>query len=562
MFNPSGKFVGFLLAASLVLLSACPLRAQSSNQIWFVSYNGAPNPGSDVSVRRLATDGSAASLPTGTATNFVCQTNFLSFNSPYDVAVDTAMGKVYVVDNNLSAANGQPEYIYSFDLDGNPAQVAASAQIIYTLPVAPADTNAGLYPLLSGLALDPVHHLLYFNQMDVAAPTNSYIGCLSLAISSKSDAFSSEGGDPTLQTFYVGQIPGQGPLAIDQTNFYIGAINGLNGNAGVYTAPISGTGSFAELVSVSSNDTTFTNGFVSGVAPDPDNHLIYYLTFTRYPYYEADTNQNAIWIYNTTNHTRTKIASGFKGYPDNIALDIANDRYYFTLGRDGTSDPVPTNHQAIFTGALGSTNAPVRLYTPALSSQDTGANAGNVAIGGIYIVESHPPPAAAADFINAQKNLPIDIPVAQLLTNDSDPDGGLLSVSAVSNTSTNGGNVSLGGGFVTYTPVNGFAGSDQFTYTLADSFGGQTQGVVTVNVLSLAVPDENHVLMTMTPDDNFLLFAGTSSQSYVVQYADSVTGPWHDLSPDLTAGTAGFIEYNDLLSPLPNIRFYRVRPGP
>jgi hypothetical protein len=543
------------------VFGAASLHAQSSNQVWFVSWNGQPTPSSDVSVQKLSTVGSGAAVAAGAASNFVSQINFPSFNSPYDIAVDPAMGKVYVLDNNLQGVT--PEYIYSFNLTGTPAQIAASAQIVYTMPVPQADVNAGLYPLVSGIALDAVNHRLYFCQIDVVTSSNSFIGRLDLTSSSKSDAFSSATNNPTLQTYYTGQIPGQGPIAIDATNIYIGAINGLNGNDGIYAAPLTGSGTFSEIVTLSAGNTTFTNGFVSGVASNPQNNLIYYLTWNAgLVNHNFNTSQNAVWAYNTVSHTQTKISSGYPGYPDNIALDPANNRYYFTIGQDGTGNATPTNHQAIYTGALGSTNVPTLFYTPVLSGQDVAANAGNVAIQGVYVVDVHRSPVAGADGVCAQKNLPLNVPVADLLTNDSDPDGAALSIAAVSNTSTNGCCVSLNGGFVTYTPVTNFVGRDQFTYTLANSQGGQTQGTVMVKVLSLSPPSGNRVAIAIAPNDRFLLYAGVSGQNYVVQYANSLNGPWQDLSPIFTNGASGFIEYNDLISPPPATRFYRVRTSP
>jgi hypothetical protein len=549
-----------VLVAGFVF-GAASLHAQSSNQVWFVTWNGQPTPSSDVSVQNLSTAGGGAAVAAGVASNFVSQVNFPSFNSPYDIAVDPAMGKVYVLDNNISGVT--PEYIYSFNLTGTPAQIAASAQIIYTMPVPAADVGANLYPLVSGLALDPVNHLLYFNQIDVTTGTNSFVGRLDLTTCSNSDLYSSGGGSPAFHPYYTGQIPGWGQIAIDATNIYLGVHNTRTGNSGVYAAPRDGSGAFSQLVTLSASDITFSNGFVGGVASDPQDHLVYYTTFNAgLLNFNFNTNQDALWVYDTVAHTHQKISAGYPGYPDNIAIDPANGRYYFTLGLDGTGSITPTNHQAIYTGVLGSTNAPTLFYTPVLNGLDTTAYAGNVAIQGIYIVETNAPPVAGTDVVSAQKNLPLNVPVSDLLTNDSDPDGAALSIAAVSNTSTNGGGVSLSGGFVTYTPVTNFVGRDQFTYMLADSLGGQSQGTVTVNVLSLSLPATNRLSVAVVPNGRFLLFAGAAAQNYVIQFANSVTGPWSDLSPVLTTGSSGFIEYNDPTSPHAPIRFYRARLSP
>lgn len=546
------------------LFGAISLQAQVSNQVWFVSWNGQPTPSSDVSVRNVLTAGTTNAIATGVATNFVSQTNFSLFNSPFDIAVDPAMGKVYVLDNNVQG--GAPEYIYSFNLNGTPAQIAASEQIIYTMPVPQADITASVYPIISGLALDAANHQLYFCQVDVTTPTNSFIGRLDLASSSKSDAFSSTNGGVALQTFYIGQIPGQGKISLAGTNIYLSAVNGLNGNNGIYAAQTNGGGTFVEIVTFSSGNTAFPAGYVSGVAGYARSNLIYYLTSNAgYVNNNFDTNQNALWVYDAISHAQTKIASGFQGYPRAITLDVTNNHYYLTLGADGTGNFTPANFQAIYTGNLGSTNRPTRFYTPSLGGQDVGANAGNVSVEGIFVVDlggANHSPVAGMHLICAQKNLSLSLPVADLVAGDFDADGDTLGIAAVSNTSTNGGSVTTNGAFIIYTPVNNFIGKDQFSYTLTDGRGGQSQGTVGVNVLSLNVPSSNHVAVAVYPDDKFILFTGAAGQHYVVQSAGQVIGPWVDLSPNLPADASGFIEYNDLTQSFSVIRFYRLRVGP
>lgn len=548
------KTIEKILLVAACLAATTLLHAQTvSNRVWFAVWNGAPNPGSDVAVQSISTGGAATAVASGSAFSFVSQTNFPAFNSPFDVAVDPVKGKVYVLDNNVPG--NAPEYIYSFNLTGTPSQIAASGQIIYTLPVPAVDVTSNLYPLISGLALDPVNHLLYFNQLDVTTGTNSYIGCLNLSSS-------------VLQKFYTGQIPGQGAIAIDKTNIYLSAINGGNGNNGIYAAPLSGSGTFSELVTLSAGNANFPNGLVSGVASVPQNNLIYYLTFNAgVVNNNYSLAQNALWSYNVVTHANTQIASGYKGSPDNVAIDAANNQYYFTVGRDATGNAAPTNYQAIYTGAVGSAAAPALFYTPVLSGQDIAgqANAGNVTLQGIYIQDiapTNPSPVAVADSISAEKNQQLDLPVAILLTNDSDPDNYALSITAVSSASTNGGSVSLSNGFVIYTPVTNFTGLDQFTYTLTDSPGAQSQGTVTVNVLAINPPSTNHLALALAPAGALVIFAGSASQNYIVQYANVLTGPWYNLSPAIPANSSGYIEFNDLKPLSSATKFYRVSTSP
>ena len=127
------------------------------------------------------------------------------------------------------------------------------------------------------------------------------------------------------------------------------------------------------------------------------------------------------------------------------------------------------------------------LYTP--NSGYTGSDAftytasdghGGTAIGNVSVnVTTTPnqPPVANADSATTTQNTAT---VIDVLANDSDPDGGTLSLAGVGN-ATNG-TVAIQSGKVLYTPNNGYAGSDAFTYTLSDGQGGTAVGNVSVTV--------------------------------------------------------------------------------
>jgi len=87
--------------------------------------------------------------------------------------------------------------------------------------------------------------------------------------------------------------------------------------------------------------------------------------------------------------------------------------------------------------------------------------------------------------VNDTAATPQDTPVVtgNVLTNDTDVDGDVLSVSASDPASVQGGTVvDNGDGTFTYTPPAGFSGTDSFTYTANDSNGGTAVGTVNVTV--------------------------------------------------------------------------------
>jgi uncharacterized repeat protein (TIGR01451 family) len=92
------------------------------------------------------------------------------------------------------------------------------------------------------------------------------------------------------------------------------------------------------------------------------------------------------------------------------------------------------------------------------------------------------PPVALDDKVKTAKNQALAIPTSTLLANDSDPDGGTVTVTSVSAASRGGGTVVLAGSTVTYTPAAGFAATDTFTYTITDDEGATATATVCVVV--------------------------------------------------------------------------------
>ena len=89
-------------------------------------------------------------------------------------------------------------------------------------------------------------------------------------------------------------------------------------------------------------------------------------------------------------------------------------------------------------------------------------------------------PVAADDAVETQSGAPV---VIAALDNDTDPDGDALQVIEVSQ----GANGSVGindDGTVTYTPADGFEGTDSFTYVVGDGNGGTDTATVTVDVVT------------------------------------------------------------------------------
>ena len=88
-------------------------------------------------------------------------------------------------------------------------------------------------------------------------------------------------------------------------------------------------------------------------------------------------------------------------------------------------------------------------------------------------------PVANDDTATVDEDTPTDV-TAQLLANDTDPDGDTLVVTAASNAT--GGSVDVTSNVVTFTPAADYCGAAGFDYDISDGNGGTDSASVTVNV--------------------------------------------------------------------------------
>ncbi len=87
-------------------------------------------------------------------------------------------------------------------------------------------------------------------------------------------------------------------------------------------------------------------------------------------------------------------------------------------------------------------------------------------------------PLAQDDTAATEQDTPV---VIDVLANDSDVEGEPLNVTSITQPA-NGSVVNNGDGTVTYTPGAGWSGTDSFSYTIADTEGGQASATVSIEV--------------------------------------------------------------------------------
>jgi hypothetical protein len=173
-------------------------------------------------------------------------------------------------------------------------------------------------------------------------------------------------------------------------------------------------------------------------------------------------------------------------------------------------------------------------------------------------------PVGGAHYLVTTVSTPLVVNASTLAKLDYDANHDILTITAVSPTSTNGpaNNVSLAAGTITYTPATGFVGADQFTYTISDGYGGTATSTANVTVqLGYATSTFNYISQ---PDDNGnvnLRGYGIPGHSYDVQRSsDLVTWTTISGADGVTAAADGIILYTD--NPGSETAFYRFAVHP
>ena len=196
----------------------------------------------------------------------------------------------------------------------------------------------------------------------------------------------------------------------------------------------------------------------------------------------------------------------------------------------------------------------VGTTTVTCTATDTSLNASTCSF--TITVEANHPPVASDGTLGAVENHSRSVLIEKLLSNVIDADDDLLTITAVSATSTNGGTVTLGSTYVVYMPATNFVGTDRFTFTVSDGHGGTAVGTVVVSVMSENDPSMNRVTITMVGSSLKIRFAGIPGNTYTVERSSpGAAGPWIVIGT-FTVPDDGIAEYLDTTPPSPS--FYRT----
>jgi hypothetical protein len=152
---------------------------------------------------------------------------------------------------------------------------------------------------------------------------------------------------------------------------------------------------------------------------------------------------------------------------------------------------------------------------------------------------------------------------ALLLNNTTDPEGSELSLYSVKTLSDAGYPVQVAGDWIFYSPPDDFIGSDSFTFTVHNEFGGENSGVATVTFVVTGDNDAltlNVVSTTSSSGNMTIRFAGIPGRIYTVQATENLSPPeWVDIG-QVQIGSHGYTTLID--SNAPPSRYYRTIQTP
>jgi hypothetical protein len=171
------------------------------------------------------------------------------------------------------------------------------------------------------------------------------------------------------------------------------------------------------------------------------------------------------------------------------------------------------------------------------------------------------PPVAGLAIFSRSPDLGLIVAISDLLTNATDVYDDILSLVAVSATSTNGAAIYTNDTFIFYSPpaINGNV-TDSFSYTVADTYGITDTGTVMVTIQSNNGPSVNITGISTNGNGTVTIdFAGIPGVDYLIQATPSLSSPiiWTTLSTNM-AGTNGLFQYTDLNATNYSSRFYRT----
>ena len=262
---------------------------------------------------------------------------------------------------------------------------------------------------------------------------------------------------------------------------------------------------------------------------------------------QAQFADRTLWIDGTNNGpvSADDVLSGDEGVELTISSSslLSNDSDFdgdvLTIGSVGNAVngtvSVDGSGDVVFTPSPGFSGTATFDYT---ASDGRGGTSTSTAT--VTVAPANLAPVTGGDTASGTEDTALTILSSALLSNDSDPDGGALTLSAVGGAL--GGTVSLNAsGDVVFTPTANFAGTGSFTYTVTDVLGGTTTETVTVDITGVNDAPDVSSSVTGLVNANGTLTVTTAD---LLATATDVDGDTLSVSGVSVAGGSGSVADN------------------
>jgi hypothetical protein len=171
------------------------------------------------------------------------------------------------------------------------------------------------------------------------------------------------------------------------------------------------------------------------------------------------------------------------------------------------------------------------------------------------VVTNHPPVAGNVTY-NLTNGISLKIKISDLLTNVTDADGDLITLTGTG-ASTNGVTVLSNGTYLLYQNINHI--SDQFSYQVSDGYGGSATGQVSIVYFAVPFIGQN-ATVSVGGSSATVSFAGIPGYNYGVQRSTNMVD-WVTIGTTNAPANGLFIftdNFSDLGGSIPASAYYRL----
>ncbi|MEK7950938.1 DUF5060 domain-containing protein [Luteolibacter soli] len=235
------------------------------------------------------------------------------------------------------------------------------------------------------------------------------------------------------------------------------------------------------------------------------------------------------------------------GLPDPAELAVA-----WTM----VSGPAPVTFAQPNAAATQITFTTGGTYVLSLAANDSDLDAHDEITVTISLpTEGNLPPVYNGYAFITSVNEPLSLPYGAILASASDPDGDPVSPVMTNGSSSQGGQVVMEAGHLTYAPSIDYFGPDSFVLTVGDGRGGFTTATITVQVAeagSIPPPTSSPGLLRVGEGVMRFRYFGAPGANYTLERSTDLA-TWTTLATDLS----GEIDYLDTAAPT-KAAFYRI----